>query len=583
MDLKDQLSYPCENLNLGRHLKLTFHQGIVIFSLFNFLNNGYAQIVPDAGALRQQIERDRIMLLPSISSPSILQEKKILKPSSGPRVLLKNIQFLGNELLTDAELMVNVNSYLNQHHTLSQLQEIAGLVAKTYRDAGWVAHAYLPAQDVTEGVIKIQLVEAIFGAVQLETPAANRISVEPLIHYFDTSQKGGQPLNAHAFERALLLADDLPGLSISGTLREGERERETDLIVTVTDKALISGDFSIDNAGARSTGKERLIFSGNFSNFITLADWGGINLMHTQGSDYVRLARTIPVGFDGLRIGGSASSMKYKLITQDFSLLGAQGISDAIGVEANYPLIRTRRRNLNVNINVDHKSFDNQSNGAITTRYRSETLTVGLSGQSFGSNEKNRFTFGNFSWVTGLLDLNGSPNQPADAITVQANGHFNKVRYTFGHQEEITNGWSIYSVLSGQWANKNLDSSEKFYLGGSTGVRAYPTSEGAGTLGTMMNLEVRKRVAENVTLTAFYDWGRIVINRYNEFENAPTLNGYVLRGKGLTWSQQYRDGKSVKATWARRIGSNPNPTTNGHDQDGSLIENSFWLSASIAY
>ena len=39
-------------------------------------------------------------------------------------------------------------------------------------------------------------------------------------------------------------------------------------------------------------------------------------------------------------------------------------------------------------------------------------------------------------------------------------------------------------------------------------------------------------------------------------------------------------GPDFRATWARRIGDNPNPAATGNDQDGSLVSNRFWLTAS---
>jgi len=38
----------------------------------------------------------------------------------------------------------------------------------------------------------------------------------------------------------------------------------------------------------------------------------------------------------------------------------------------------------------------------------------------------------------------------------------------------------VYGRVSAQWASKNLDSSQKFGLGGPNGVRAYPSGEGYG-------------------------------------------------------------------------------------------------------
>jgi hypothetical protein len=42
-------------------------------------------------------------------------------------------------------------------------------------------------------------------------------------------------------------------------------------------------------------------------------------------------------------------------------------------------------------------------------------------------------------------------------------------------------------------------------------------------------------------------------------------------------------GASIKATVARRIGNNPNPTTTGNDQDGSMVKNRIWLNAAVPF
>jgi hypothetical protein len=67
--------------------------------------------------------------------------------------------------------------------------------------------------------------------------------------------------------------------------------------------------------------------------------------------------------------------------------------------------------------------------------------------------------------------------------------------------------------VSGQTASKNLDSSEKFSLGGINGVRAYPQGEASGDEGYRGTVELRHNVMPNVQATVFYDWGKVTINR----------------------------------------------------------------------
>jgi hemolysin activation/secretion protein len=63
-------------------------------------------------------------------------------------------------------------------------------------------------------------------------------------------------------------------------------------------------------------------------------------------------------------------------------------------------------------------------------------------------------------------------------------------------------------------ASKNLDSSQQFYLGGPTGVRAYPVGQGAGSQGAIMQLELHQQVVSespigSITAYGFYDLGGV--------------------------------------------------------------------------
>jgi hypothetical protein len=59
------------------------------------------------------------------------------------------------------------------------------------------------------------------------------------------------------------------------------------------------------------------------------------------------------------------------------------------------------------------------------------------------------------------------------------------------------------------------------------------------------------------------------------------LNTYVYKGYGMGYGHVSDKGINLKALVATRLGQNPNPTSTGQDQDGSLIKNRFWFSASL--
>jgi len=84
--------------------------------------------------------------------------------------------------------------------------------------------------------------------------------------------------------------------------------------------------------------------------------------------------------------------------------------------------------------------------------------------------------------------------------------------------------WTAYGRLSTQNASKNLNSAEKFLLGGPTGVRGYPTGEASGDEGWLTQLEVRYAFDEATTPYAFYDHGRVKVNAYIASVTSPAAD-----------------------------------------------------------
>jgi hemolysin activation/secretion protein len=541
----------------------------------------YAQTPPDAGSLLQQIEQQRRPPLPPKAAP-LFTPPPPLQSIGGATVTVSAFRFAGNTLLSSAQLAPVVAEFQNRPLDFAALQNAAVAVAVAYRKAGWVVRAYLPQQDITGGIVTIQIVEAVFGAVRVDGDA-KRVSAGRLGRIVETAQPPGTPLNGDALDRALLLIDDLPGVSANGRLVEGRGQAETDLALNVTDGPLLTGDLTADNGGARSTGSARLIAGAALNSPLRIGDRADALLLHTQGSSYVRGAYSVPVGSAGWRFGGNASYLSYKVVSAQFTALDARGTSSTAGVEASYPLLRSQLRNLYFSFALDDKHFDNKSGGATTTKYKVQVASLGLYGNAFDSLGGGGANSARLGLEQGRVDLSGSPNQAADAATTQTAGSFQKLRLAASRQQVLSDAVSLFAGFSGQLASKNLDSSERFYLGGPGGVRAYPVSEGGGAQGALLNLEARARLPANFNAVGFLDWGTVQANKDNGIAGAANPNHYDLKGAGVSIGWLASFGLALKVTWAHRIGSNPNPTIGGNDQDGSLTRNRFWLQASLPF
>ena len=547
------------------------------------VSSAFAQTVPDAGSLLQQIEKGRLAPPASKPGPLLAPPPQPMKELSGMSVTVSRFQFAGNTLLTQAQLAPAVASFVNRPLSFNDLQNAAAAVAETYRKAGWIVRVYLPLQEIKDGVVTLQVVEAVFGQVRMEGTAPTRVPFDRLVPIVGAAQPHGAALKAQAMDRALLLLDDMPGISTAGSLAPGEQANEVDLVLKIEDEKLINGQVGVDNASARSTGSARLTADLYINSPLRLGDQAVVNLMHTEGSDYARLAYTVPLGAAGWRVGANASHLRYRLVDDALAALDASGTSTTSGVEATYPLIRARLKNLYLALNYDNKRFDNRAAATTITDYKIDTFTVGLNGNVLDQYAGGGSTSASLALVHGKVDLDGSPNARADALTTRTGGSFTKLRYAASRQQVLTEALALYAAFSGQTAGKNLDSAEKFYLGGAYGVRAYPSNEGGGSEGQLFNLELRGRLPNNVNLTGFYDWGHVKVNHDNAFPGAPALGSYSLKGAGLSVAWLASFGLNLKATWARRIGNNPNPTLTGTDQDGSFRKNRFWLQASMPF
>ena len=96
--------------------------------------------------------------------------------------------------------------------------------------------------------------------------------------------------------------------------------------------------------------------------------------------------------------------------------------------------------------------------------------------------------------------------------------------------------------LRGQQASKNLDSSEKFSLGGPYGVRAYACGEASGDEGWLGSLELRHGITSSLAASVFPDFGRVSINAkpYLDGSNTQKRSGTGFGPQGGIGSLDWR-------------------------------------------
>lgn len=557
----------------------------IFIAFFLLIAKTYAQApsvaLPDAGSLLNQIEHSLPPPKMPVVGAAAAPPKIDLLRGSGETFQLSRILFEGNLAIKSSELEKIAVPYLNRAVYFADLQNLAAEISVFYRQRGYIATVSIPHQVVVRGIVRLKILEARFSGAKLDPNSTGRLSEDFIINRFEAAIKPGELVDVYKLDRALLLLNDLPGTSISGGLDSGEFAGESRFVALSERKSLLTGNASFDNYGARSTGALRLNADTSLNNAWGVGDQFTVNALHTQGSDYARFSVSFPISENGFRLGFSGSVMNYQLVAAELKAGNFAGTSKTYGVDLTYPLIRTRSFNISMAANYDGREFSNTTNQVISSRYRSDAVSAGFSGNLYDDMLEGGTNTFSLTAVAGVLDLSGSPNKAGDAATTQAQNQFAKLKGNVSRTQTLTEDLSAFVSISGQYAFKNLNSSEKFFLGGASGVRAYPSSEGGGSSGVSGSAELRYKLPYDFLMTAFYDMGAVEQNKDNHYNGALQNNNLLYRGYGLSalWQGPYNS--TYKLAWAHRLGSNPNPNAaTGRDQDGSKHLDRYWLSVS---
>ncbi len=546
------------------------------------INEG-AHAQTSAGQLLQEIQT---LTPPSNEIPEITREITPLqvtpvKPEPGKLTFtVQRFNFTGNNKISNEDLQKLVAGLLNQPITFEDLQKAAEAISQYARARGWVVRAVLPQQEITAGTVTFNIVEAKLGGVLIDNKS-KRVSNERVEHWINSGISKESELSLEELDRVLQTLNDLPDVAVVGSLQEGSRAGEVALLVTVTDKPLFNGQVAIDNYGNSNTGQIRESVQANLNGPLGIGDQLSIYGLYTDGSIYGRLGYTAPVGTSGLRLGVNASTMNYHIINTGFQNLYANGVANTGGVEASYPIIRSRAANLFATFNWNYSDFQNWTVAGLNAdqSYNTSVAQFGLSGNVLDSYLGGGLNVGSLSISGGNINRNtvGQYNTQYGVA-----GDFVKLRYGFNRTQAITGSLSAYIAVSGQIASKNMDSSEQLYLGGPMGVRAYTTGQGAASQGNLTTFELRQNLPYQFQLAAFYDLANVQTWTSNPVINTVD-NNYTLQGYGLslTWIGPYD--LNVKAIWAQRTGPLSQSVTTYLEQNGGTSQNRFWLTASIPF
>ena len=239
---------------------------------------------------------------------------------------------------------------------------------------------------------------------------------------------------------------------------------------------------------------------------------------------YYRLAYHLRLAWNPL--GGVMFSDSRYTASQEMKVLDAGGSMRTSSVFLIQPLIERDTWRLAARIQYDEKRLDDQVGLLLMqSAKRSRVSTYQLSGSSGATHML-------LGVSQGRLDINGS------LFTLSGTserGDFRVARAALERLQPLSQRLALHGRVQGQWSRDNLDESEKMYLGGALGVRAYPQGEAAGDRGWQGSLELRYDLTEAWQLAGFADYGRARLNTPLIW-SADTVRSLAGAGLGARWA-----------------------------------------------
>lgn len=558
----------------------------------------------DAGLLQQQLSptKNRPPATPANIQPLSPADESSAKSSDtikGVRFLIKHFRLNQSlDALSETQLNRLLADFLNKENTTEDLKSATDKVTNYLQNKGYLfARVSIKPAETEEYIATVHIILGKLSGLStgqpeilVQTSKGKRLKDSVIQNIIKKAAKDKEGVRLNEVERGLLLINDLPGVSATGTFVRGQETGSAALRVNVEEKSLWGFVVGTDNNGSRYTGAQRFMGGIRLNDPSGYGDLAQLDLTASQGIYAVTAGYRIPLGSSGLVFSLGGNYLHYK-VTAGLVGTDARGSARNLNTGLSYPILRSRSANFYIGGLINDKWLNDDIDDFRTNERHIRSFNLNWLGNAWVSKRDSLAYIGVVTF--GHLDRdNVASDALQDQNTRKSQGGYTLLRHLARWEHGFNQNWSLAATHTFQLSSKNLDTSEKLYLGGPRGVRAYSVEEAGADQGQIFNLEARWRApysssaGESWTLFTFYDWGQAQLNRYtwNGWNaSTPSLpNTYHLQSAGIGLRAQLKDRASVEFLAARAIGNNPGAIA-GKNADGLDNKYHLWINAVLQF
>ena len=521
---------------------------------------------------------------------------KLAQPSD-PTLLITEVLLLGSiRAFPKTDLYDWMGPLIGRNVTFAQLEKAVGSITRNYRDRGYVAAtALIPQQSFLGGRIEVMVYEGDLDPdrpVRFESKEGLRLNTEWAARIVKNAI-GDEPIQQDSLERGLLMLQEIPGVSATVDLEPGLTQGTVRAAVVASEGKPVEGSLGANNMGAKSTGQNVSSAEVRFNNALGQGEQLGFTYKPSEkkGQESYSLVSSIPVGDYGWRLGLSANHVTYRVDSDEDTQ--ARGESDDLTLTLRYPIQRSRALNQSLSVDLTAKRMSDYVNNETISEKSMSSVGATYSFDRTDLSTGNSL-YGSVGLNLGKLDLTKNREAyEADQDGPKTHGGFSKTLINAGSSIRLPYNFILGISGSAQIASKNLNTSEKFGLGGPFGVRGYPVGEASGDEGWRISTELKRNLFTSaqwgsVGPMLFYDTGSVTrYKRPDGIIEEDQTNSYRLSGWGAGIFASKPNTYDFRLMWATKLGTNPGQRQDDEDRlidnDGTNSKSRLWATFTYSF
>ena len=400
-----------------------------------------------------------------------IEEKAAPAAPEGVAFVLKDVKISGVTLFKPEDFRPVYEPYIGKKITYKDLSYLSDKIKAKYKEKGYLTTtAYLPEQEIKEGVVEIRVAEGKAGNIKIE---GNKWTSSSLIEKYIHLKKN-ELLNVNTLQRDILRLNQGTDLQLYATLTKGEAPETSDITLKAVEKNPYHAVVGFDNQGTRLTGKDRgslILWSSNLTGNL---DTIFINNLFSSNSLGESVNYAIPIGTNGTKFGIDSTYFKMK-IGKEFKPFDITGVTQIYSPHISWELALDELFQANLNLGMDIKSIIQKTGG---TQSSDDQLRTPYFGFNFTQNDNFGQTSFSPRFDFGTSNFWGSSSRNhTSASRAGTGGDFFKYSQYVGRIQKMPFDSYISIRSQFQAASHTLPSSEQLQIGGANSVRGYPEGD----------------------------------------------------------------------------------------------------------